>query len=124
MKKPLIYPDLINLINISSSNLITIAKNIWLNVTSKTLVKLIRKEIYVSSLTNKELDLLLYILSEGNAAKSKIDILKSVFGYGDQIPTHTLETHMSRLRKKLEPEVTIANSESGYVINTKETAKK
>lgn len=122
--KPFLYSDLIRLINFSNTNLITLSKNIWINANSKTLVKFIKKDMRALYLTKKEMDLIIYIVSEDNSVKSKTDILRNVFGYIEQVSTYTLETHISRLRKKLEPEVTIVNSSDGYYLEKEKTLKK
>ncbi|MCH9753850.1 MAG: helix-turn-helix domain-containing protein [Alphaproteobacteria bacterium] len=116
VKKPIIYSDFIALIDASNTKLANLSKNIWINFSTKTLVKIAQNNIYSFRLTSKELDLILYIMSENKSSKKKEDILQNVFGYGDQISTYTLETHISRLRKKLEPELSIVNLNNTYSV--------
>lgn len=52
------------------------------------------------SLTEKEAQLLVMLL-EGNDINTKEQLLKKVWGYHEDVDTHTLETHLSRLRGKL-----------------------
>ena len=54
-------------------------------------------------LTEKESSILLYLLRAG-APVSKATLLREVWGYNAHVTTHTLETHMYRLRTKIEPD--------------------
>ena len=75
-----------------------------------------RKYIF---LTEREI-LLLELLLESNSAVSKKDILKKVWNYSEGADTHTIETHIYRLRKKIkskfEDENFIINTKNGYKI--------
>lgn len=51
-------------------------------------------------LTDKEVSLLEYLYA-AKAPVSRDELLASVWGYDSKIDTHTLETHIYRLRKKL-----------------------
>ncbi|MBF0130139.1 MAG: response regulator transcription factor [Alphaproteobacteria bacterium] len=53
-------------------------------------------------LTEKEVAILVHLLKAGDAVVSRDRLLHEVWGYGDEISTHTLETHIYRLRRKLE----------------------
>ena len=51
-------------------------------------------------LTEKEIEVILYL----NSTKNKHDVLdlqKNIWGYSTNIETHTVETHIYRLRKKI-----------------------
>lgn len=52
-------------------------------------------------LTEKEVELLEQLTQNTGAILTRDALLKSVWGYGDDINTHTLETHIYRLRGKL-----------------------
>jgi hypothetical protein len=52
-------------------------------------------------LTDKESQLLQLIAQEGNSGISKEVLLKEVWGFDSALDTHTLETHIYRLRKKI-----------------------
>ncbi len=54
-------------------------------------------------LTEKETALLAF-LAQNKGPATRQDILASVWGYGERIDTHTLETHIYQLRKKLDKE--------------------
>lgn len=53
-------------------------------------------------LTEKERDILLLLCKEIGATIDRSDLLSSVWGYAGNIETHTLETHIYRLRQKIE----------------------
>ena len=51
-------------------------------------------------LTEKEIEIILYL----NLKKTKVNILdlqKKIWGYSSDLETHTVETHIYRLRKKI-----------------------
>ncbi|MDD3028770.1 MAG: winged helix-turn-helix domain-containing protein [Alphaproteobacteria bacterium] len=52
-------------------------------------------------LTEKETALLLFLAQRATPAPRR-DILEAVWGYGDKVDTHTLETHIYQLRRKLD----------------------
>ena len=80
--------------------------------------KLIKEEIYVS-LTEKEIQLLELFLSH-NKPVSKNVILDQVWKYSEDADTHTVETHIYRLRKKIKSKFSdedfILNDKSGYLL--------
>jgi hypothetical protein len=68
----------------------------------------VRQKLWVSgqtdqvALTDKEI-MLLYILSQTQSGPLSREILyKCVWGFSNEIETHTLETHIYRLRQKIE----------------------
>lgn len=52
-------------------------------------------------LTEKENKLLFYLCSNKNTLMTKNDLLTSIWGVSESINTHTLETHIYRLKQKL-----------------------
>ena len=52
-------------------------------------------------LTEKENKLLLYFCSNKNIEIAKNDLLNSIWGVSESVNTHTLETHIYRLKQKL-----------------------
>jgi len=52
-------------------------------------------------LTEKENKLLLFFCSNKNIELTKNDLLKSIWGVSESVNTHTLETHIYRLKQKL-----------------------
>jgi DNA-binding response OmpR family regulator len=55
-------------------------------------------------LTEKEAAVLKYLYRSNDRAVDREKLLHDVWGYNDGITTHTIETHIYRLRKKLEPD--------------------
>ncbi len=52
-------------------------------------------------LTNKEYELLLYLVNNANVAVTREQLLEKVWGYGYYGDDRTLDTHMKSLRKKI-----------------------
>lgn len=75
-------------------------------------------------LTEKETEILVYLAEHSHDAPvRRDDLLAAVWGYGDNIETHTLETHIYRLRQKIEdnpsaPEFLVTNDD-GYIFPAK-----
>jgi len=70
-------------------------------------------------LTEKEIEIILYL----NKTKTKHDVLdlqKNIWGYSVEMETHTVETHIYRLRKKIlknfNDESFIVSEKNGYQI--------
>ena len=80
--------------------------------------KLIKGKIYIQ-LTEKEIQLLELFLKE-KLAVNKDKILREVWQYATDADTHTVETHIYRLRKKIKShfldESFILNNKSGYLL--------
>lgn len=72
-------------------------------------------------LTEKERDMIMCIYQCEGYMIEKNNLLSSVWGYGDNIETHTLETHIYRLRQKVEIDpskpVWLVTTENGYKLN-------
>ena len=56
---------------------------------------------YTEHLTEKENNLLIYFYNKKNEEILKKDLLIKIWGFSEKINTHTLETHIYRLKKKL-----------------------
>ena len=63
--------------------------------------RIIHKNKKKLKLTERENDFLLYLYNSSKSQKIST-ILKTVWGYSSNIETHTVETHVHRLRKKFE----------------------
>lgn len=74
-------------------------------------------------LTEKETNILKFLHRAEGDAVSRDDLLKEVWGYNSGVTTHTLETHIYRLRQKIEPAGSETNSQliqteaGGYSLN-------
>lgn len=55
-------------------------------------------------LTAKEFDLIWFFASHPGRAFSRLDLLKEVWGYGHEGYEHTVNSHINRLRAKIEPD--------------------
>ena len=55
-------------------------------------------------LTEKETNILKYLYRAGGKPVAREELLHEVWGYNSGVTTHTLETHVYRLRQKIEPE--------------------
>ena len=75
----------------------------------------------VIKLTDKESAIIEYLSIEENFLVPKNVLLKEVWGYNKSIDTHTLETHIYKIRKKIEIDykkpVYLTNEEGGYKLN-------
>lgn len=54
-------------------------------------------------LTEKETNILKYLYRAGAKSVARDELLAEVWGYNAGVTTHTLETHIYRLRQKIEP---------------------
>jgi DNA-binding response OmpR family regulator len=59
-------------------------------------------------LTEKETSILKYLYRAGDRAVSRETLLREVWGYNPRVTTHTLESHIYRLRQKIEKDSTKA----------------
>ena len=70
-------------------------------------------------LTEKEINLILFLVKE-KIPKKVNDLQKNVWGYNNDLETHTVETHIYRLRKKIkktfDDDKLIQTSKDGYLI--------
>ena len=53
-------------------------------------------------MTEKETSILRYLYRVGQRPVSRKSLLQEVWGYNSGVTTHTLETHIYRLRQKIE----------------------
>ena len=101
--------------NVFSKNSSIQLKNYSLNKNEKKLMK--SNEFII--LTEKEIQLLELLLKK-NKPVSKVKILSNVWNYSSSADTHTVETHIYRLRKKIfdkfMDENFILNDKNGYYL--------
>jgi len=82
--------------------------------------RIIKNKVKTIKLTEKEIDIILFLKSK--KIPQKIEVLqKEVWGYTSELETHTVETHVYRLRKKIndnfDDESFIISNKDGYKIN-------
>tara|TARA_B100001142_G_scaffold37221_1_gene32640 strand:+ start:2039 stop:2602 length:564 start_codon:yes stop_codon:yes gene_type:complete len=74
----------------------------------------------IIDLTEREINLILFLEKAQSAVKID-ELQKEVWGYNSELETHTVETHIYRLRKKIKEKFNddnfIISSKKGYSIN-------
>lgn len=72
------------------------------------------------TLTEKEVEILLYLHQKEGKVVSKEELLDAVWNYAKTVETHTLETHIYRLRQKIEDDPSqpkyLKTEEKGYCL--------
>ncbi len=90
-------------------------KNYELDLNSR----LISKNNDNLKLTEKEIEIILYLV-ENKMKHTVLDLQKNIWGYSSTMETHTVETHIYRLRKKISDkfndEDLILSHKNGYFI--------
>ncbi len=85
----------------------------------ETTTRLFHYEAKTQELTEKEVGLLVYLHHKKMPA-TRQDVLRDVWRYADDAETHTVETHIHRLRQKIEddPEnpVFVLTTKDGYTL--------
>ncbi len=118
LSKPLRFLDLLSLLgNLPYSQEISLA-HFSLDIREKNLKNLNTHE--VQRLTEKECQLLRFFHQNKGQELSKEKLLQEIWDYHPDAETHTLETHIYRLRQKLEedpnnPQI-LLNGKDGYLI--------
>ena len=91
-------------------NFFTPKRNIFQNLQGKSI-----------KLTEKETKIINFLYGGFGEVRTKDQLLETIWGYNESISTHTLETHIYRLRKKLEIGLNETNlilkSPNGYFLN-------
>lgn len=73
------------------------------------------------ALTDREAEMLAYLARHGGGTVSRDDLLKNVWRYQDGVDTHTLETHVYRLRQKMGQ--TLETIDGGYRLRMQNAEK-
>ena len=119
---PLSLDKLVELINVHLIRLRfnyqskIIIKDYELNLNSK----FFSKDAVVLRLTEKEVQIILY-LSNDKKKHDVLDLQKNIWSYSSSMETHTVETHIYRLRKKISDKFNdenfILSHKNGYFID-------
>ena len=64
--------------------------------------RLVTRDGHTVSLRPREMDLLLALCRRRGEVAARADLLRDVWGYGDDVVTRTVDTHIAELRRKLE----------------------
>lgn len=120
--KPLLLNSFLNLLR-SGINIFENSRDGYLNFNDYELRPL-KKEILnkrnreVVKLTEKEVSIIKYLYKAQDRIVGKNELLQEVWEYNPDATTHTIETHIYRLRQKVEHEDTsaqiILTSDGGY----------
>lgn len=93
--------------------------NYELRPTAKEIINLKTQETV--KLTEKEVAIIKHLYKAAPNITSKNELLKEVWGYSPEASTHTIETHIYRLRQKVEHEddsaQLIKTEDGGYLLN-------
>ena len=84
--------------------------------------RLIQRNNKSVRVTEKENEIFNFLISQTNEYVSREKLLSKIWNYNKDIDTHTLETHMYSLRKKIEDKLQLKNlimykEKKGYLIN-------
>jgi hypothetical protein len=119
---PLSFKKLLELINIK---LIKLKFNQQSNINIKSYVLNLNSKFFSKGnlklrLTEKEIETILY-LNDKKIKHDVADLQKNIWGYSADLETHTVETHIYRLRKKIsdlfKDEKFILSHKNGYFID-------
>lgn len=126
MFKPLVLEDFLNQIK-SGINLLENSADGYLTFNryelrpvSREILNLRNNEVV--KLTEKEVAIIKYLYKARDKIVSKNELLQEVWGYSPDVTTHTIETHIYRLRQKVEHEDAsaqlILTEDGGYKLKT------
>jgi DNA-binding response OmpR family regulator len=65
--------------------------------------RVVRRAGAVVALTPKEYDLLAALLDRKGAVAARLELLREVWGYREEVASRTVDIHVAELRRKLEP---------------------
>ena len=101
--------------NYSTQSNINIKK--YLLDTNSRILKKTNKEL---KLTEREIDTIIFLKNKNKPVKVNV-LQKEVWKYGEDLETHTVETHIYRLRKKIkdtfDDDSFIQSKKDGYILN-------
>ena len=108
-KNLLVFNDLpislIKLVEIININLIKLRFNVQSKINIKEYTLNLNSKFFSKGgvslrLTERETEIILYLI-ERRSKHNVLDMQKNIWGYSSDLETHTVETHIYRLRKKI-----------------------
>ena len=82
--------------------------------------RILKKSDNELKLTEREIDTIIFLKNENKPVKADV-LQKKVWKYAEDLETHTVETHIYRLRKKIKDtfndDTFIQSKKNGYIIN-------
>ena len=82
--------------------------------------RILKKSDNELKLTEREIDTIIFLKNENKPVKADV-LQKKVWKYAEDLETHTVETHIYRLRKKIKDtfndDTFIQSKKDGYIIN-------
>ncbi|MBX2834567.1 MAG: winged helix-turn-helix domain-containing protein [Micavibrio sp.] len=95
---------------------------VWQGLSLNPLERRLEVDSKDIELTDKEVELMIALIAAAGKPIVRHELLEKVWGYGEGIETHTLETHIYRLRQKLEidpsePKILVTVGE-GYALQS------
>ena len=85
--------------------------------------RMIRRNNSILRVTEKENEIFNFLISQTSGYVTREKLLSEIWNYNKEIDTHTLETHMYSLRKKIDDQLhlkdfIIYKEKKGYIINS------
>ena len=85
--------------------------------------RMIRRNNSILRVTEKENEIFNFLISQTGDYVTREKLLSEIWNYNEEIDTHTLETHMYSLRKKIDDQLhlkdfIIYKEKKGYIINS------
>ena len=85
--------------------------------------RLIQRNNKILRVTEKENEIFNFLISQNDKYVTREQLLNKIWNYSNEIDTHTLETHMYSLRKKIDEklklkDLIIYKEKKGYLINS------
>ena len=85
--------------------------------------RLIQRDAKSLRVTEKENEIFNFLISQNDKYVSREKLLSEIWNYNKEIDTHTLETHVYSLRKKIDEELQLKDliiykEKKGYIINS------
>ena len=129
INKPIVLENLLDalhsMVNIFANNDVIKFNQYCLNSGSKEITNFRNGEVV--KLTEREISIIKYLYKAQGEIVSKAELLSEVWGYSSEASTHTVETHIYRLRQKVEHDnkefQIIVTEDNGYKLKLQFSCK-